>query len=206
MKKQRQPQLVISCHADTGFRAHRLIRTNDGFQGHLDNFAGVYAVMSAYFSGRMPCDSVRIELTHGEETGMEGAYQVRSTLSPDDVVVVVDVTGTETERDITIEKCRSPRMRRFVSEALEGLSYSLYEGCPDPIADEDESDVYAEKLENVFFLGIPCTGGDYNTGVVCCRESSIRAASEALVRLADRFVRETNAQPSASGDADKPRA
>jgi hypothetical protein len=151
----------------------------------------VHAVMNAYFSGRMASDSLRIELTYGEETDMAGAYEVQRTLSPDDVVVVVDVTGTETEREITIEKCQSPRMRQFVSEALEGLSYALYEDCPDPIADEDESDVYRERLENVFFLGIPCAGGDYNAGVVSCRESSIRTASEALVRLAERFVLET---------------
>ncbi|HSW40161.1 MAG TPA: hypothetical protein VLL97_11785 [Acidobacteriota bacterium] len=171
--------------------------------GHLDNFAGVHAVMNAYFSGRMASDSLRIELTYGEETDMEGAYEVQATLSPEDVVVVVDVTGTETERDITIEKCQSPRMRQFVSAALEGLSYELYENCPDPIADEDESDVYREKLENVFFLGIPCAGGDYNSGVVSCREASVRTASEALVRLAERFVREMNARPSAAGGAGK---
>ena len=179
---------------------------NDRFVGHLDNFAGVHAVMNAYFSGRMPPEALRIELTCGEESDMEGAYEVQRTLSRDDVVVVVDVTGTETDRDITIEKCRSPRMQRFVGTALEGLSYELYERCPDPIADEDECDVYGDKLENVFFLGIPCAGGDYNAGVVSCRESSIRTASEALVRLAEQFVRETNAQPSAPGDASKPRA
>ena len=206
VKNPRQPQLVISCHADTGFRSHRLIRENDAFVGHLDNFAGVHAVMSAYFSGRMTSDSLRIELTYGEETAMEGACEVRKTLSPDDVVVVVDVTGTVPERDITIEKCRSPRMRRFVSEALEGLSYALYEGCPDPIADADECDVYGEELGNVCFLGIPCAGGDYNAGVVSCREKSIRTASEALVRLAEHFARETHARSSAPGEADKPRS
>jgi hypothetical protein len=194
MKKKRQPKLVISCHADTGFRSHRLNRANGVFVGHLDNFAGVHVVMNAYFSGRMTTDSVRIELTYGEETDMEGACEVRKTLSPGDVVVVVDVTGTETERDITIEKCRSPRMRRFVCAALNGLSYALYEGCPDPIADADECDVYGEELDSVFFLGIPCTGGDYNAGVVACREASIRTASEALLRLAERFVADTNAQ------------
>jgi hypothetical protein len=188
MKKNRKPQLVVSCHADTGFRSHRLARTRGFYVGHLDNFAGVYAVMNAFFSGRMTSKSLRIELTYGEETDMEGAYEVRETLLSDDVVVVVDVTGTETKRDITIEKCESSRMRQFVSAALEGMSYALYEGCPDPIADEDECDVYREKLENVFFLGIPCTGGDYNEGVVSCREESIRAASEAIVRLAERFV------------------
>lgn len=165
------------------------------FIGHLDNFAGVHAVMNAFFSGRMDSGLVRIELTYGEETDMKGAYEVRRSLASDDVVVVVDVTGTETNRDITIEKCRSARMREFVRKALDGISYALYEGCPDPITDEDECDVYGEKLENVFFLGIPCTGGDYNEGIVSCRQTSILAASEAIARLATRFVHESPPQP-----------
>lgn len=187
MKTLSKPRLVISCHADTGFDSHDLRRVDDRFTGHLDNFAGVHAVMNAYFSGRLPPGSVRIELTYGEETDMEGAEEVCRTLGAEDVVVVVDVTGTETDRDITIEKCRAPRMQALVREALEGLSYALYEGCPDPIADEDECDVYGEKTDNVFFLGIPCEGGDYNEETVTCREAGIRTATEALVRLAGRF-------------------
>jgi hypothetical protein len=155
--------------------------------GHLDNFAGVHAIMNAFFSGKMDLDGVRIELTYGEESNMGGAREVLESLSPDDVVVVVDVTGAVTERDITIEKCDSTKMREFVRQALEGISYALYEGCPDPVADEDECDVYKEKLANVFFLGIPCYGGDYNAGAVSCRESGISAAAEAIVRLASCF-------------------
>ena len=177
-------KLIISCHADTGFRSHRLCRTTDGLiTGHLDNFVGVHTVMNAFFSGKMDPSSVRIELTYGEETDMEGAYEVLESLSPNDVVIVVDVTGTETYKDIVIEKCMSAKMRTFVRAALDGMSYDLYEGCPDPIADSDESDVYREKLEHVFFLGIPCTGGDYNAGVVSCRQASIAATSEALIRF-----------------------
>lgn len=183
-----KPHFVISCHADTGFSVHRLKRAEGGvFHGHLDNFAGVYAVMKAYFSGMMDLPYVRIELTYGEETDMEGAYEVLQTLSANDVVVVVDVTGAPTTCDLTIEKCASSRMQSFVKEALEGMSYELHQDCPDPIADEDESDVYSQKLSNVFFLGIPCSGGDYNAGEVSCRESSITAAAEALIRLASVF-------------------
>jgi hypothetical protein len=75
------PQLVISCHADTGFPAHRLNRERGACVGHLDNFVGVHAVMNAYFSGRMDAPNLRIELTYGEETGMAGAYEVLETLS-----------------------------------------------------------------------------------------------------------------------------
>jgi hypothetical protein len=187
--QERKPQLVISCHADTGFPSHRLSRTERSCRGHLDNFVGVHAVMNAYFSGRMDSPGLRIELTYGEETDMEGAYEVLETLSPEDVVVVVDVTGAATDCDLVIEKCSSPAMQSFVRIALEGLSYELHTGCPDPIADCDETDVYREKLENVFFLGIPCQGGDYNFGAVSCRDSSITAASEALIRLLEEFNR-----------------
>ncbi len=69
-------------------------RNNGHFTGHLDNFAGVYAVMNAFFSGRLHSDLIRIELTYGEETDMDGARMVLDSLSDDDTVIVVDVTGT----------------------------------------------------------------------------------------------------------------
>jgi hypothetical protein len=187
MKKKRKPQIVISCHADTCFDSHQLIHTKNKFVGHLDNFAGVHAVMSAYFSGKITNDMLRIELTYGEETGMAGAREVLSTLTKDDMVVVVDVTGTPTSKDITIEKCRTPRLQQFANAALKGLSYQLFEGCHDPISCNDECDVYDEKLKNVFFLGIPCVGGDYNSIAVSCRKNSIVTASKAIVRLANQF-------------------
>lgn len=179
------PQLVISCHADTGFPSHRLRLTEAGtYLGHLDNFIGVYAVMQAYFSGRLDFEHVRIELTDGEEVDMDGALRVVETLTPRDVVVVVDVTATETERDLVIEKCATPAMQWLVHEALAGLSYELHTGCPDPVSDSDECDVYRQATDNVFFLGIPVWGGDYNEVMVEARPASVTAAAEALVRLA----------------------
>ncbi len=189
MAPARRPQLVISCHADTGFASHRLRLTHAGdYFGHLDNFVGVYAVMQAFFSGRLDHDHVRIELTAGEETDLAGAYAVLESLIPEDVVVVVDVTGTVTERDLVIEKCASDAMQRFVHGALAGLSYELFAGCPDPISDADESDVYRQLTDNVFFLGIPCRGGDYNEIMVEARRSSVSAAAEAILRLAAAFA------------------
>ncbi|MFH1467127.1 MAG: hypothetical protein ABIO70_22275 [Pseudomonadota bacterium] len=182
------PTLVISCHADTGFATHRLRHLADGtIEGHLDNFAGVQAVMGAYFSGRMDLPRVRIELTYGEEVDMAGAMEVAATLGPDDTVVVVDVTGAPTEQAITIEKCASPALQALVRRALEGLSYELFSGCPDPVSDSDECDVYSEVVPRVFFLGVPCTGGDYNAGMVRCRPASLATASEALIRIARAF-------------------
>ena len=183
-----KPTLVISCHADTGFKTHQLsIDKSGSYFGHLDNFIGVYAVMQAYFSGKINYDNVRIELTYGEEDGMEGAYKVLKTLHKNDVVIVVDVTGIPTAKDITIEKCSDKWMQNFINGALAGMSYDLFEDCPDPIADEDESDVYREKLGRVCFLGIPCYGGDYNEEMVRARPKGIKAATKALVRIVEAF-------------------
>ena len=179
--------LVISCHADTGFKSLRLRRLPGGVvEGHLDNFAGCYAVMKAYFSGRMDFDRIRIELTWGEEIGLLGAKELVGSLHPKDLVVVVDVTGTPTNKDFVIEKCADPKVRGFLKKALEGMKYELFEDCPDPIADSDESDVYSQKCPHTFFLGVPCAGGDYNAGAVRCRQASIDAVAEALCRLAEK--------------------
>jgi hypothetical protein len=180
--------LVISCHADTGFKTHRLsIDKKGSYFGYLDNFIGVYVVMQAYFSGKINYDNVRIELTYGEEDGMEGAYKVLKSLHKNDVAIVVDVTGIPTKKDITIEKCSNKWMKNFIIGALAGLSYDLFEDCPDPIADEDESDVYREKLTKVCFLGIPCYGGDYNEEMVNARPKSIKAAAQAIIRIIETF-------------------
>jgi hypothetical protein len=155
--------------------------------GHLDNFAGVHAVMQAYFSGRIKKTHVRIELTYGEEEGCYGAYELVESLAPEDVVIVVDVTGTPTNEDIVIEKCRDPELRRFMEYALDELSFDLYEGCPDPISNLDEVDVYDEKGLRSCMLAVPCWGGDYNEGKVYCRQQSLDTLAEAVCRLAEHF-------------------
>lgn len=181
-------KLVISCHADTGFASHRLqIDGNGDYYGHLDNFVGVYAVMQSYFSGKLDHDSVRIELTYGEETGMSGAYEVLETLDPGDTVIVVDVTGTPTKKDLVIEKCSDAKLRVFMAKALKGISYDLYQDCPDPVANEDECDVYKQRLDKVCFLGIPCRGGDYNAGMVSASPKSVEAAAQAIIQIAKEF-------------------
>jgi hypothetical protein len=180
--------LVISCHADTGFTSHRLRRLPGGVvEGHLDNFAGCHAVMQAYFSGRMDLERVRIELTWGEEAGLLGAKELVGSLDPKDLVVVVDVTGTPTENDFVIEKCADPKARAFLEKALKGMKYELFEGCPDPISDCDETDVYVRNCPHTFFLGLPCTGGDYNAGLVRCRQASLDAVAEAVCRIAEKY-------------------
>jgi len=180
--------LVISCHADTGFRSHRLRRLPGGvFEGHLDNFVGVHAVMEAYFSGRLDFDHVRIELTYGEERGMAGACEVLPTLRPRDVVLVIDVTGTATRKTFVVEKCRDERLRTFLRRCLRGMSYDLYEGCLDPISTYDETEVYSLRSRHVCFIGLPCWGGNYNRDVVQCRQRSVRAVANAICRIAEAF-------------------
>lgn len=188
--------LVISCHADTGFRSHRLSRlAGDRVEGHLDNFIGVHAVMTAYFSGRLCGPDIRIELTYGEEVDMAGAREVCATLSPKDTVLVVDVTAAPGSFDFTIEKCADPGMTSLVRGALKGMKYRLYRGCPDPVAQCDESDVYRTRCRRVCFLGIPCRGGDYNAGVVRSRLRYVEQCAEALGRIAEAYHKEEQAEP-----------
>ena len=137
--------LIISYHADTGFNNHSLFHQDDKYCGHLDNFVGVYGVMKAYFSGGINNDHTRIELTYDEEVDMEGAKQVASTLTDQDIVIIVDVTATPTSKDLVIEKCKNPAMKDYLTQALNGLSYDLYSDCPDPVSCFDETDVYSEK-------------------------------------------------------------
>jgi len=177
--------LVISAHADTNFSSHSLKKLPGGIvEGHLDNFSGVHAVMKAYFSGRISRNNVRIELTYGEEKGLLGAQEVAKTLKPDDVVLVVDVTGTSTEKEFVVEKCRDPKLQQFLKKAFAGLSYDLYPDCPDPVSQSDEVDVYSKVCRQTCFIGVPVTGGDYNAGVVRCKEKSLDAIAEALCQIA----------------------
>ena len=179
--------LIISAHADTNFSSHWLKKLPGGvIEGHLDNFSGVHAVMKAYFSGKITGDNVRIELTYGEEKGLLGAQEVVKSLKPDDIVLVVDVTGTSTEKDFVVEKCRDPQLQALLKKAFSGLSYDLYPDCPDPVSQSDEVDVYSKLCPKTCFIGVPVTGGDYNAGVVKCRERSLEAIAEALSRIANK--------------------
>ncbi len=178
--------LIISCHADTGFSSHRLRRLSGGWvEGHLDNFIGVHAVMQAYFSGRLSGPGVRIELTYGEEVDMAGAREVAATLDSDDTVIIVDVTAAPTEKDFTIEKCADESLQALLAAALGNLRYDMYAGCPDPVSDMDETDVYVQVCRRSCFLGVPCVGGDYNAGAVRARMASVDAVAEAICRIAE---------------------
>lgn len=181
--------LIFSVHSDTGFPSHSLKRLDNGLlEGQMDNFVGVYSMMKAYFSGRMTSENVRIELTYDEEGEFAGAYEVLDTLSADDVVIVVDVTGTPTEAGFVFEKCRDPRLRGFLRKALDGMSFDMYEDCPDPVSTSDEVDVYSQKCALTCFLGVPLFGGDYNAGAVMCKAETPDIAAEAICRIVEAFA------------------
>ncbi len=180
--------LVFSCHADTGFDSHSLRLLDNGLlQGQLDNYVGVYSLMKAYFSGRLNQDYLRIELTYDEEGDFEGAYEVLDTLDEDDVVIVIDVTGTPSDAPVVFEKCRDPQLEHFLRHALGDLPFDLYNYCPDPVCDEDETDVYSEKCKHTCFLGVPVFGGDYNEEAVLCRQDTPDRVAEAICRIAEAF-------------------
>ncbi|MHC5077755.1 MAG: hypothetical protein ACYTHN_01970 [Planctomycetota bacterium] len=180
--------LLFSCHSDTGFDRHYLEKRDDGtFFGNLDNFVGVHAVMRAYFSGRLDRDYVRIELTYDEEKDFGGAKEVLETVRPTDLVAVLDVTGAKTDMDFHVEKCKNKAVWDFLETTLSGMRFRMYEHCDDPVSDQDETDIYIQGTPFVFFLGVPCTDGDYNKGWVTCRPESIDAVSEAVCRIVERF-------------------
>lgn len=183
--------IFISAHADTNYKRVNLRIEGDSYVGYLDNYAGVYTAVKAFFSGEINFDYVRIELTPDEEIDMRGARQVAKEVKKNDLVIVIDVTGTPTDKDFVIEKCQSHIVRKFLVKVLDGFSYDIYADCPDPVANEDEVDVYKHKTKYCFFLGIPCHGGDYNFEDTKCKIRSIEHAAEAVIKICreyDKFI------------------
>ncbi|KAL0481182.1 phenylalanine ammonia-lyase [Acrasis kona] len=180
--------LIFSVHGDTNFKNHQLHTFPDGrIQGHLDNFAGVHCIMNAYFSGKLNKDYVRVEITYGEETDMEGARELRKEITPRDVIVVIDVTGTVTQKSFVIEKCFNAKIRRFLNEILADMDCDVFENCPDEIAQQDETDVYRKVAPFCFFLGVPVQGGDYNEGMVFSHVKTLEAVKEAVIRIVEKY-------------------
>jgi hypothetical protein len=180
--------LIFSAHGDTNFKRVELHHLGDGaVRGHLDNFAGVHCLLNAYFSGRLNKDYVRIEITYGEETDMEGARMVRKEVTPHDVVVVIDVTGVHTDKLFVVEKCFNAKLRRFLTEIFQDMSCDIYENCPDQICNQDETDVYRKVTPYCFFLGVPVQGGDYNAGMVDSHFKYFDAIRDAVVRIVEMY-------------------
>lgn len=184
--------IFISAHSDTNFKKVRLNIDGECYNGYLDNYIGVYAVMKAYFSGEISFEYVRLELTYGEEVDMEGARQVAKDVTSNDLVIVVDVTATPTDKDFVIEKCKSKKVKKFLDDILGDFKYDLYEGCPDPVSNVDEVEVYKHKTKNYFFLGLPCFGGDYNSVEVKCRIKSVDEVSRALIKICKDYENISN--------------
>ena len=179
--------IIISAHSDTNFKNISLRIENDSYVGYLDNYAGVYSALKAYFSGEIDFHYVRLELTYGEETDFAGAIEVAKDIQPDDLVIVLDVTATPTEKDFVIEKCKSDEVEGFLKDTLQDFSYDLYKDCPDPVSSIDEVEVYKEKTEHYFFLGLPCYGGDYNHVDVKCKIRSVDQVAKALIEICRNY-------------------
>jgi hypothetical protein len=179
--------IIFSAHSDTNFKCVKLKQDGESYTGYLDNYVGVYALVKAYFSGQINYDYVRTELTYGEETDFGGALEVAEEVKKNDLVVVIDVTATPTEKDFVIEKCKDPHVQKFVKESLEGFEYDIYEGCPDPVSNMDEVEVYKKKTDYYFFLGLPCCGGDYNADEVRCKIRSVDEVSKAVIALCRNY-------------------
>ena len=95
----------------------------------------------------------------------------------------VDIGGP----GFAIEKCKNQDIEMFMRRVLDGLSFKLYHGTEDPIADEDESDVYRKVCNNVVCLMPVVHGGDYNDGPVKCHQKTIDSTLEAICRIAEHF-------------------
>jgi hypothetical protein len=105
--QNRLPHLVFSAHGDTCFDETCCLHVprSSGYLhfGEVDNFGGVSSMLNAYFSGQMPSERVRCNITYGEEQSINGvdftgARELMSTLEPFDFVVVIDVTGVSPRR------------------------------------------------------------------------------------------------------------
>ena len=179
--------IFISVHSDKNYKHVKLKRDNEFYIGHLDNYVGVYSVMKAYFSGQLGHKHVRVELTYGEETDFEGALEVAEEIEHNDLVIVVDVTATPTKKDFVIEKCESSIVQHFIKDVLKNYEYDLYRGCPDPVSNLDEVEIYKNKTKHYFFLGLPCEGGDYNLEAVRCKIKSVDKVSMALIDICKNY-------------------
>lgn len=123
---------------------------------------------------------------------MAGAREVAATLKAADVVIVIDVTGVKTDKDIVFEKVKNRALRKFIAKTMKSqapeITYDIYADCVDEIASQDETDVYRKYTDFVFFLGVPVRGGDYNDGPVYCWKRSIDATARAMIVLTKALV------------------
>lgn len=184
-----EAEFIISAHGDTNFAHSQITPKGDWLYGTLDNFIGVKAVMDACFDGSL--NGARVEITYGEENGMAGAQEVAETVNPEDVVIVVDVTGYHTSKDLVIENCHSPWMFGFIQEAFKraDFTYEIFSDSGDPVCQIDETGVYQQHTERCILLAIPCDGGDYNAHIVRSSTKSLEAATSALKLLFKYFLK-----------------
>jgi hypothetical protein len=165
----RPSHLIFSAHGDTCFSESfcETIDTPNGtlFWGHVDNFAGVYAMLSSYFGGTCHQQRIQYQVTYGEEKTINGvayagARDVITTLESDDMCVVIDVTGIESRPlhghcdpasrkgkvgHIIFEKVLNNPQILKVLEKLSGVCVAR-NGTPLPVSDNHRSPNYTYEL------------------------------------------------------------
>lgn len=68
----------------------------------------------------------------------------------------------------------------------------IYESCPDPVCNEDETDVYRVKTPYTCFLGIPVWANsennkNYNAGVVQTNFAKLNGIVKAIIQICDKY-------------------
>eukprot|EP00475_Leptophrys_vorax_P035519 TRINITY_DN58599_c0_g1_i10.p1 TRINITY_DN58599_c0_g1~~TRINITY_DN58599_c0_g1_i10.p1 ORF type:complete len:381 (-),score=82.90 TRINITY_DN58599_c0_g1_i10:81-1223(-) len=98
------PELIFSAHGDAlNTNVLKLVPGSSEYLyfGHIDNYTGVYSMLGAFFSGKLPQERVHCKITYGEEgespsgVEFEGAREVMKRLNPQDWIFVIDVTGIQ---------------------------------------------------------------------------------------------------------------
>lgn len=85
----------------------------------MDNFSGVSSLMNAYFSSKLPRDRVHCKVTYGEEKSINGVYyagarDVMTRLKANDLVAVIDVTGSSARQLNADTVSQAPNLRGHV--------------------------------------------------------------------------------------------
>jgi len=129
-----------------------------GYLWLLDTSPGVYATMRAPFRRRgIYRQSCPVVLTMKKRDALAGAIKLRDQVDPTIFVAVVGLTGDHGDLGFSPLKTVRPGHPRFVRSPLSRISIKLFEDSPDPIASEDEVDVYARNALTVL-LGSLVTG------------------------------------------------
>lgn len=125
-------------------------------------------------------------------SAVENHFSVRGAVEAE-----AEAKATSSSRDAGFESWAKTRaVLGSETDFKSQFSYEIYTGCEDPVANQDESDVYRLGTPFCFFMGIPVRGGqvgkfrskgDYNDGPVFVRQMDLDATVCALICLSTTF-------------------